>query len=258
MYSLSWKSNKPNRLNGKLIYSSIFIIIFIIIVISALNLPFFTISNINILRIDSKSEYVVSVQILEKLKNRNIFLLSNIEIETLFKENNKLISSVKVEKIIPNTVNISIIEYVPKVAVVHKDFLDIYDTNGVQILTNKYNQILIPSEFADISTFKIPEVSFNVPHTIFINDTQNTKFELKGNLFILIDNPKLKEYVFILESSNLLKALGSNEKMIKFDSTKDLQDQLRRLDIILSKLVSDNSKWVEIDVRSEKVLVKEK
>lgn len=222
------------------------LIVFIVIVFIIFFVLFFldTFFKIKEIQIESDNKKILGI---EKLIDKNIFLLNEDVVTKQILKENPLIKSIKINKQLPSKIILSVEFSFPQAQIITGDGFFYIDDRGKVIKKTKEKLLSLPL----INFYqKIYYQNYQIGQIIDFN-------EIKIGLFLLKKTTDLGLKINRLDigGDNMLVFYLDNKKII-FDSLKDKEIQAYQLEQIIKSFKIQGKDYQEIDLRFEKPVVR--
>ena len=231
--------------NGKLVILFSFLLIIVIALYAILNIGIFNSKN-TVIEGNNYVDKDYIVNLLEIKTDKNIFRYNINNMEKLLL-NNRYIESVKIKRLLPNTIKISIVEKEISAILYNSDNMYCYVDDEINFIDqtnieNKENNILLVN--TDYELNKMQEINFNDKQTRdalinLLNYIKEEGFYKKIEKIDITDINSIKMY-----TDDDIKISLKNNELLKYNISK--------LALILYDLQSKNQYGGEIDLSMER------
>jgi len=222
----------------------------LLIIVSIITVILFKI--INVLKIKNVSCYVSDVSCEEiylinvkEIKNKNILFINKDEIINYIMNHNAIVSSVKVVKKIPNSINIYIVNRKPEYLLITREQTFAIDKDGVVLTLGENEQI---AELVPIETNESFAVGQKIVSPAILAAMKISK--LLGNSALHIKSAQTSDItdISIMLNSNIL---------LKFNGLRDIDKQVDSIKLIIDQPINkDDLPIKEIDVRFDDPIIR--
>ena len=208
--------------------------------------------TINVLKIKNVSCYVGGVACpgiyiidVKEIKNKNLLFINKEEIINYIINHNAIVSSVKVVKKIPNSLNIYIVNRKSEYLLITREQTFAIDKDGVVLTLGENEQI---AELVPIETDESFAVGQKIVSPAILVAMKITKLLENSNLHIKSVSTSDITDISIMLNSNIL---------LKFNGLRDIDKQVDSIKLIIDQPINkDNLPIKEIDVRFDDPIIR--
>ena len=226
--------------------------VFITIAVIALSvlLGFWNVRKVEYDKGDLKYSSVENIEKgIEYLKGSNIFSIDPIFVEQQLRKENPFIKSVEVDKVVPAKLVLKIYEYIPEFVYYSGDNCNLYSQTGFKIesICENCSEECSGQKETYSSVYVTSENSLETDGLFIYWNELNSFVRLLSEFGYDISEVSIKDGVTVLNS-------GDNSFI--FDLNQGLDIQMSRMYLVGEKINQDSIKFLSLDLRFERPILK--